>query len=280
MNITIIQHNINGEQVNAVSSIQLHKALQVETNQSKWIKSQIKMLNDERTNFIEGVDYVILAPGGKNVGRPQTEYLLSLNMAKQIAMKSGGQIGNDIRQYFIDFEEKVTHQVKQTGVYVPAGLKNADVDVLEFLGEKIQELVATKKEAARLEEKVEQVTEQRDYHIHSKGAVVRINNEMNLQIGAAHNYAAVGKVMKAVPHNHKLKKIHPSRIGKTLVQFSNILGHQVIKVSLNALTEVNAYHKDVWMNAYNISIEELFPRTLKKKILKASETGENDLINF
>ena len=35
-----------------IGSIQLHKALQVETNQSKWIKSQIKMLNDEEQTYI------------------------------------------------------------------------------------------------------------------------------------------------------------------------------------------------------------------------------------
>ena len=166
---------------------------------------------------------------------------------------------------------EVIPSIRKTGSYISKTPSKKEYAAMLFEAEERAEQLALK---------VEQVTEQRDYHIHSKGAVVRINNEMNLQIGAAHNYAAVGKVMKAVPANHKLKKINPSRIGKTLVQFSNILGHQVIKVSLNALTEVNAYHKDVWMNAYNISIEELFPRTLKKKIMKASETGENDLINF
>lgn len=68
-----------------------------------WIKDRI-----ERFSFIEGEDWVFhkfmknLSAGG----RPQTDYHITLNMAKELAMVENNDKGKQVRRYFIAMEEK------------------------------------------------------------------------------------------------------------------------------------------------------------------------------
>lgn len=98
--ININKTTINDEEVNAVNARDLWKFLGSKRQFGNWIKDRLE-------GFIEGQDYV----SNKNVknlpagGRPETEYIISLDVAKHIAMLERNEQGRKIRQYFIEVEK-------------------------------------------------------------------------------------------------------------------------------------------------------------------------------
>ena len=98
--ITITTATINNETVNAVNARDLHQELGVKRDFSNWIKDRLE-------GFTEGQDFTVAKIGdGKNRGRFQpTEYIISLDVAKHIAMLERNEQGRKIRQYFIEVEK-------------------------------------------------------------------------------------------------------------------------------------------------------------------------------
>lgn len=107
--ITTTKWGENEEQ-ETVNARELHTKLEVGRDFSTWIKDKI-----ERYGFIENEDYLIAKSGyqdrvspqfGENLGgRPATEYYLTLDTAKEIAMVENNEIGRSIRKYFINYEK-------------------------------------------------------------------------------------------------------------------------------------------------------------------------------
>lgn len=95
---------INGTAVNAR---ELHQFLKVGKDFSNWIKGRIAQFG-----FQEGTDFVVFAKTGENLpgGRPSTEYALSLDMAKELAMVERTPKGREARQYFIEMEKAAINQ--------------------------------------------------------------------------------------------------------------------------------------------------------------------------
>ena len=77
--IKITQHNGNS----FISARELHKFLEVGKVFGAWINERI-----EQFGFIENQDYVVFSEIGKKPkgGRPMKEYLLSIDMAKELSM--------------------------------------------------------------------------------------------------------------------------------------------------------------------------------------------------
>lgn len=102
--IKIERHCIGTEEASTVNARNLWEKLEVQTPFHKWIARRI-----ENTQLIEGQDFVIVldksVPNPQG-GRPATEYILSLDAAKHIALMEGNQKGKEVRQYFIDVEKK------------------------------------------------------------------------------------------------------------------------------------------------------------------------------
>lgn len=88
--------HIDGQQVNAVSARDLHGFLEVKTDFKNWISRRI-----EEYGFIDGRDFgsFLTESGG---GRPSKEYMISLDMAKELAMVERNEKGKQARQYFIE----------------------------------------------------------------------------------------------------------------------------------------------------------------------------------
>jgi phage anti-repressor protein len=91
-----------------VNARDLHEALGVGRDFSNWIKGRI-----EEYGFVEGekADYH-LAKSGEVVNRPQGGgtpgdlYLLSVDMAKELAMVENNETGRKIRRYLIRIEQE------------------------------------------------------------------------------------------------------------------------------------------------------------------------------
>jgi len=93
---------MGGAKANAVNARDLHAFLEVGKDFSNWIKVQI-----ERARLVEHRDFEVFALLGENSGgRPRTEYALTLDAGKHIAMMSGTDRGFEVREYFIECERR------------------------------------------------------------------------------------------------------------------------------------------------------------------------------
>lgn len=94
---------IGGETVNAVNARELWAFLESKQEFANWIQSRIK-----KFGFSEGVDFAVdKIINGKNAGQfAPTEYIVSLDMAKELAMVENNAKGRQARQYFIEVEKR------------------------------------------------------------------------------------------------------------------------------------------------------------------------------
>ncbi|QQT94630.1 antA/AntB antirepressor family protein [Acinetobacter johnsonii] len=86
-----------------VNARDLHQFLNVGRDFSNWIKKRIS-----EYQFIENQDFIVFAQFGENlqVGRPNKDYHISLDMAKELSMVERTERGRQARQYFISMEQK------------------------------------------------------------------------------------------------------------------------------------------------------------------------------
>ena len=100
--IEVTTHLIDSQEQNSVDARELWRKLGVRRHFADWIQNRL-------AGFQSGTDYICVH---KNVIRDDgcggyrlTEYILTLDTAKHIAMLERNKIGYMIRQYFIDFEK-------------------------------------------------------------------------------------------------------------------------------------------------------------------------------
>ena len=102
--ITVSQTIIGQSAVNAVNTRDLHSKLEVKTPYSMWIQRAI-----EKYGFEGGVDFTInKIVNGKNA---QNDYIVSLDMAKELCMLDDSVKGRQFRKYLIECERKATKQL-------------------------------------------------------------------------------------------------------------------------------------------------------------------------
>ena len=121
--VPVIPGHIGGRETNIVSAKALHKALGVGKDFSTWITDRIS-----EYDFTIGHDYSVhktispnlgKIPNGaayskiKQSGRPGKDYLLSVGMAKELAMIERNDQGRAIRRYFIQCEEELQRSVPE-----------------------------------------------------------------------------------------------------------------------------------------------------------------------
>ena len=105
---------------------------------SKWIKGRI-----EKYDFVENQDFTVIDKIVKNLkgGRPTTEYSLTIEMAKELAMVENNLNGKMARRYFILVEKSATEVIPQTieeiqDLLIIAKQKRIDEQQLEIKMEK------------------------------------------------------------------------------------------------------------------------------------------------
>ena len=97
--IAPIFDNENGEV--RISGRQLHMFLEVQTRYNDWFARMCEY------GFAEGVDfYSNLSKTSELGGRPSTDHLMTLSMAKELAMLQRTDKGKEARLYFIRIEEE------------------------------------------------------------------------------------------------------------------------------------------------------------------------------
>ena len=83
-----------------VDARELHEFLQVQTRFNDWIKNRIEKYGFEKDTDFESYTNFLVS-GGKS-----TEYTLSLDMAKEMAMVENNEQGRKARRYFIEVEKR------------------------------------------------------------------------------------------------------------------------------------------------------------------------------
>ena len=108
--VVLPQVTTNEEGKKLVSGRELHEALEVKTHYKDWIKRMVSY------GFIENIDYTTIAQkrataqGNMTI---QNEHILTLDMAKHVAMIQRSEIGMKIRNYFIECEKQLQNQTPQ-----------------------------------------------------------------------------------------------------------------------------------------------------------------------
>ena len=97
----VLKINYDNERI-TLSARELHEYLEIETPFKKWFDRMCEYGFTEEIDFAEVMDKIVQNPKG---GRPATDYQITLDMAKEIAMIQRSEKGKQVRQYFIQIEK-------------------------------------------------------------------------------------------------------------------------------------------------------------------------------
>ena len=114
--VPVMAGNIDGQPVSLVSAKRLHSFLCVGRDFTTWIKGRISQYG-----FTAGVDFTVVeklsAPvSGSAKYRQQIahDYLITIDMGKELAMVERNEKGRQIRRYFIECEKKLREDTTRT----------------------------------------------------------------------------------------------------------------------------------------------------------------------
>lgn len=101
MNKELIKINNDG----LVSARELHEFLEVGRDFTTWIKGRI-----EKYDFAESVDFTVLNiahqnGGASHGGQNKLDYIITIDMAKELSMVENNEKGKQARKYFIQIEK-------------------------------------------------------------------------------------------------------------------------------------------------------------------------------
>ena len=108
--IPIFTSNFNGSQTQSIDARKLHEFLEVKSKFSDWIQNRIK-----KYEFIESVDYIKVSKILETSQGYQIDYIISIDMAKELSMVENNIKGREARQYFITKERQANNlmQIQQ-----------------------------------------------------------------------------------------------------------------------------------------------------------------------
>lgn len=100
----IIKVNYDSADRPTVSGRELHEALGIKTPYTQWFDRMCEY------GFKENVDYTtfhknVKRTDGVEMPKPQTDHIISLDMAKELCMIQRSEIGKRFREYFIEIEK-------------------------------------------------------------------------------------------------------------------------------------------------------------------------------
>lgn len=96
--IQITKNTINGVEINSANAREIYDYLGLAKGQfSRWIKTAI-----EKYDFIQNEDFLSIDTDVEGV----KDYIVTLDMAKELCMVSNTEKGKETRKYFIEFEKQ------------------------------------------------------------------------------------------------------------------------------------------------------------------------------
>ena len=150
MKLKLIETNIipiyeDDKKEKLVNARELFKVLESKQEFANWIKNRI-----QKYDFVENVDFFkhdnFITLG--NLKRPQIDYYLTLDTAKEISMIENNEVGRQIRRYFIEAEKR--YREITTTIQKPS-------DLLDIMQIALDYMRTTDTRFRNLEESVEEV---------------------------------------------------------------------------------------------------------------------------
>ena len=123
-----IQTNEVGE--NCISARELHGGLEIKSKFNDWITNRIK-----KYGFEENLDFIlvtkILATNNpKNPTTKEKDYIITVDMAKELCMVENNELGRKFRKYFIEAEKKLKEITKEVKHYEKKKIFNDESPLL------------------------------------------------------------------------------------------------------------------------------------------------------
>jgi anti-repressor protein len=198
----------------AVSARDLHQFLESRQEFTTWIKDRLA-----KYGFIEGTDFLINLSRSPN-NRQTTEYVLSLDTAKELAMVEANAKGQQARRYFIEAERALRAQTAATPQLTTA----------EMILQLAQQSVEAERRLVSLEQQLEEV----------KAKALTTNTSYYTIAG----YASL--------HRRRLTPTQANAYGRTATALSKHCGCEVDKIHDARYGQVNAYHVEVLKQVFRV----------------------------
>lgn len=122
------------DSVQAVMGRDLHEFLQIGAHYKDWFPRMAAY------GFEEGTDYCLKiersTPPAGMPSRPRLNHIVSLDMAKEIAMIQRSELGKQARRYFIEAEKELRRQTQAKIQPIPSDMSRLDILELAIIAEK------------------------------------------------------------------------------------------------------------------------------------------------
>lgn len=144
--IAPIRKMIGNDEVQTVDARAFHEFLGVGKKFADWIKDRV-----EQYGFSAETDFVTFSQNGEK-GRPTTEYAISLDMAKELAMVERNEMGRAARRYFIECEKRLKAVVAEDreAIMLVADLETKVMEAITGIGQIINLMTSENPDAVTI----------------------------------------------------------------------------------------------------------------------------------
>jgi phage anti-repressor protein len=225
---------INEGDIKAVDGRTLHTFLEVGRDFSNWIKARI-----EKYEFVENDDYEVLAKSGELdfKGVTKIDYIISLDMAKELAMVENNEKGKQARKYFIEVEKNAKNLHNQLKDLTPAEMT---LQVITHLQSQVEEERKAKEEAIRTKAMISDKKVAKALNTASQ-AVKKVNR-LEIELDKSKEYRTI-KCMEIICKGYKFdwRKLKAESIKQGLA---------MVEIFDANYGKLKSYHRDVWNVVY------------------------------
>ena len=123
-----IQTNEVGE--NCVSARELHEGLEIKSRFNDWIINRIKKYGFEENLDFVLVTKILVTNNPKNPTTKEKDYIITVDMAKELCMVENNELGRKFRKYFIEAEKKLKEITKEVKHYEKKKIFNDESPLL------------------------------------------------------------------------------------------------------------------------------------------------------
>lgn len=217
----LIKITTNESGVNCVSARELHEGLEVKRDFTTWIKGRIT-----KYNFEENTDYIkvslIHQNGGIKNGRggdtKSVDYIITVDMAKELCMVENNDLGRKFRKYFIACEKKLqeVQQPKQM----------SDMEILS-------------RAVLISQEQIKQLT-----------AELTEKNEFIDDINDCFTFTQISQLNRQLLKDRKDIVLSTATLNRVAAELCIPINKIDNPIVYSPYKRVNAYPRKVWMSAY------------------------------
>jgi len=129
--ITITKNEIGNAELNSVNARDIHNYLQVNSKFADWIKRAIV-----KYDFKENIDYVCFLKNEKAGNNAiSKEYIVTMDMAKELAMLENNPKGKETRKYFINCEKELQKSSPYAALQEIAAFQKRQLEQMQGIGD-------------------------------------------------------------------------------------------------------------------------------------------------